>query len=80
MWNQDVVNKIIEIHDGKSGTERQQWFMRECMEFYGMKDDIGNPGYCFGYEALIDMMNGKRSNSFLWIEYMDTHELVYCKE
>jgi len=81
MWNKKAMDELISIHDGRSGTPTQQKYLRNYMMFYGMNaEEPGNQHYSIGYQTVVDMMMGKKHNPFIYIEYEDTHELIYTKE
>ena len=81
MWNKELIDKLTSIHNGLSGTPMQQMLIRDYMLFYGMNDEEpGNQHYSISYQSVMDMMSGKKHNPFLYIEYEETHELIYRKD
>lgn len=69
MWKLDVVKKLQDIHEGKTGSELEQRFLRDYIVFYGMTDEVGHNMYGISYNSVMDMLSGKAINNFLWIYY-----------
>jgi len=81
MWNTELMNKAVDIHNGKCGTGKEQMLMKEYMMFDGMTDEIGNPSYCMSFQSVIDMMTGKKRNPFLYIVCsLISDEFVYVRK
>ena len=81
MWNTELMNKAVDVYNGKSGTDKEQMLMRDYMMFYGMSDEIGNPCYAMSFQSVMDMMTGKKRNPFLYIECtLISDKCVYIKE
>lgn len=76
MWKQDLIDRIWSVHDGKQGNDTEQLLVREYMVFYGERD---GQCYCMGYDTVMDMYAGRKPNNLRWIEYDQTHEIIYSQ-
>ena len=85
MWRKDIICKLQKIYDEECHTDNKQRLLHDYLMFYGMTNEIGNPTYAVSFESVIQMMSGKKSNPFLWIDYIGTldgesNKTIYARD
>ena len=63
MWNDDILKRVESIYNGETGTEMDQFLVRECAVFTAY-EDWNCSNWAIGFEMVKSMRLGERYNEF----------------
>lgn len=69
MWNDDILKRVESIYNGETGTEMDQFLVRECAVFTAY-EDWNCSNWAIGFEMVKSMRLGERYNEF---------DAIYCR-